>query len=148
VKSKAKTSAKLIPVPRYILSRTKAVEREANALLAAIRKEAGGTSSGRVKAGQMDERAETESMAVKQAAERVFEGTANEKPAEIVAFPILALRNSVLRLKAVKREVTGQLAARCEELAGQLKAFEKIAVVAFCESMVTEQVVDILRNWS
>jgi hypothetical protein len=121
-KSKAKTSATPIPAPRYNLSRTKAVEREANELLAAIRNEARGTRSERpvaerVNAGRMDETAETESVAVKQATELVFEGTANEKPAEVDAFPIPALRNSVSRSKAVEWEVTGQLAAGCEELA-------------------------------
>jgi hypothetical protein len=140
-KSKAKTSAAPIPAPRYILSRTKAVEREANGLLAAIRKEGGGTSSERpvterVNAGQMDETAETESVAVKQTAERAFEGTANEKPAEIDAFPIPTLRNSVSRSKAEEREVTGQLAAGCEELAGELTALKQIAEVAICEELI------------
>jgi hypothetical protein len=91
-----------------------------------------------VNADRMDETAETESVAIKQAAERVFEGTSNDKPAEIDAFSNPALRNSASRLKAVKREVNGQLAAECEELAGELTAFEQIAEVAICKSMLTE----------
>jgi hypothetical protein len=66
-------------------------------------------------------------VAAKQAAERVFEGTANDKPAEIDAFPIPVLQNSVSKLKAMDRE----------DLAGDLTAFEQIAEVAICGSMVT-----------
>jgi hypothetical protein len=104
----------------------KLIEREANEWLGAIRNEAGGTSSERPVAERVNTD-RTESVAVKQAAERVFEGTANDKPAEINAFPIPVLQNSVSKLKAMERE----------DLAGDLTAFEQIAEVAICESMVT-----------